>query len=50
LQGESEEDICAITFPDGAIIACHAKRGFYSDGSRSEPHVAAYTHDQLKRA
>ncbi len=43
LKGEAEEDICMLTFPDGTIIACNTGNGFYSDGSRSEPHMAAYS-------
>jgi hypothetical protein len=45
LQGEADEDMCTITFPDGTIIFCNAKDGFASDGSRSEVHVAAYASD-----
>ena len=45
LRGESDEDMCTITFPDGTIIFCNAKDGFVSDGSRSDVHVAAYASD-----
>jgi hypothetical protein len=41
--GESDEDMCKITFPDGTIIVCNAKNGFLSDDSRSDVHVAAYS-------
>jgi hypothetical protein len=45
LRGETDEDMCTITFPDGTIIVCNAKNGFLSDGSRSDVHVAAYSSD-----
>jgi hypothetical protein len=43
VQGEADEDICTITFPDGRIIACNAEKGFVSDDSRSEVHAIAYS-------
>jgi hypothetical protein len=46
LKGESDEDLCTITAPDGTIISCNPKSGFISDGSRSEPHVTAYASEE----
>jgi hypothetical protein len=40
--GDADVDLCTLTLPNGTIIGCSPESGFYSDGSRSEPHARAY--------
>ena len=45
LTGEYVDDnLCLWVLPDGRVLSCDARRGFYSDGSLSHAHAKNYAH------
>ena len=43
LSGEYVDDtLCILVLPDGRVLSCDARKGFYWDGSISEEHAERY--------